>query len=273
MRPSRPTPGEPPWVVLPFLGTSRIWCPALRLGRLSEVTTTLITGGNRGLGLETARQLVRAGHDVLLGARDLARAAEAATALGCRPIQLDVTCDASVAAAASLVRHEVGHLDVLVNNAGVFGAPRPASETTAADLHALYDTNVYGVVRMMSAFLPLLTLSDGPVVVNVSSGLGSLTVAANPSSFPDEVPVWVPAVGYASAKAALNMITVQYAHACPDMRINAVDPGYTDSDPDNMPRPGAHTVAHGAQVIATMAELSSDGPTGTFIGHAGNLPW
>ncbi|MET9294202.1 SDR family NAD(P)-dependent oxidoreductase [Streptomyces sp. NPDC003077] len=236
------------------------------------MTTTLITGAGRGLGLESARELVRAGHRVYLGARDPARGAAAARATGGRVLPLDVTSDASVRAAADRLREEAGHLDVLVNNAGIAGPGGPPDTVTAADLEEVYATNVFGPVRVLHAFLPLLRAGDGtPVVVNVSSGLGSLAVAAEPERLGSWVPDWIPVLPYASSKAALNMVTVQYAHAYPDLRINAVDPGFTATDLNG--HTGTRTVAEGAEIIVRMARIGPDGPTGTFVSSAGAVPW
>ncbi|WP_344629982.1 SDR family NAD(P)-dependent oxidoreductase [Streptomyces glaucosporus] len=235
------------------------------------MTTTLITGANKGLGLETARRLVRAGHTVFLGARAARRGAEAARAVGARPLTIDVTDDASVAAAAALVRERAGRLDVLVNNAGVAGPARPADEITAADMLAVHDTNVFGAVRVTHAFLPLLRRSASPVVVNVSSGLGSLAVAADPAAHAPLVPVWVSSLPYNSSKAALNMVTVLYARALPTMRINAVDPGHTATDLNG--RTGAQSVEEGADIIVRMALIGPDGPTGGYFTAAGPMPW
>jgi NAD(P)-dependent dehydrogenase (short-subunit alcohol dehydrogenase family) len=141
------------------------------------VTTTLNTGANKGLGFETARQLVAAGHQVWIGARDSARGRQAADDVGARFVQLDVTDDASVAAAAKTVEA----LDVLVNNAGISGGRISPSEATADDMRRVYETNVFGPVRVLHAFLPLLEDSEAPVVVNVSSGVGSLGLAADPA--------------------------------------------------------------------------------------------
>ena len=138
------------------------------------MTTTLITGANKSLGFETARRLVETGHTVLIGARDQERGRAAAESLGARFVQVDVTDDASVEAAAADVAAHEGAIDVLVNNAGVLGPVGPIGEYTAADMSAVLDVNVVGIVRVTHAFLPLLRKSSNPVIVNVSSGMGSL---------------------------------------------------------------------------------------------------
>jgi NAD(P)-dependent dehydrogenase (short-subunit alcohol dehydrogenase family) len=227
------------------------------------MTTTLITGANKGLGFETARQLSAAGHGVWIAARDVTRGQRAADALGARFVQLDVTDDASVADAVETV----GELDVLVNNAGISGGRISPSEASADHMRAVYETNVLGPVRVLHAFLPLLERSPAPVVVNVSSGLGSLGLASDPdgpwSGF--NFPV------YSSSKAALNMLTVQYAAALPKMRINAVDPGFTATD-FNAHR-GTQTVEDGAETIVRYALTAPDGPTGGFFDAGGTVPW
>jgi NAD(P)-dependent dehydrogenase (short-subunit alcohol dehydrogenase family) len=231
---------------------------------MSGTTTTLITGANKGIGFETARQLIIAGHTVWLGCRDKTRGERAAEELGGRFVQLDVTDDASVDAAVQTV----ASLDGLVNNAGIMDYPwTPAGEVTPDLIRRLYDTNVVGLVRTMRAFLPLLAESANPVVVNVGSSLGSLgrvTTAGLPES-------GVPAMAYGSSKAAVNMITVHYAKAFPKMRINCVDPGYTATDLNG--NSGTQTAAQAAGIIAQMACLGSDGPTGTYQDAHGPLPW
>jgi NAD(P)-dependent dehydrogenase (short-subunit alcohol dehydrogenase family) len=227
------------------------------------MTTTLITGANKGLGFETARQLLAAGHDVWIGSRDRDRGEEAARRLGGRFVRLDVTDDDSVNAAVATV----GELDVLVNNAGIPGGWVPVGEVTADVLRSLYETNVFGVVRVTHAFLPLLEKSGNPVVVNVSSGLGSLFRATDPDSMESAYPT----LGYGSSKAAVNMLTVQYAKAFPAIRINCVDPGYTATDLNG--HRGTQTVAEGAEIIVRMALIGADGPTGGYFDRAGRVPW
>ncbi|MGW6935362.1 SDR family NAD(P)-dependent oxidoreductase [Lentzea sp. NPDC054927] len=216
------------------------------------MSTILITGGNRGIGRETARQLVAAGHDVLIGVRDPERGQAAAQAVGCRWIQLDVTDACQVKAAAA----GLSHLDVLVNNAGICG-----------DMRSTFETNVFAVAHVMDAFLPLLGLSEAPSIVNVSSGVGSLSHTTNPARI--EYGVFLPP--YAASKAALNMLTTQYAAAYPDIRINVVDPGFTATDIND--HRGTQTVEEGAEVVVRMAQIGPDGPTGGFFDRFGSVPW
>ena len=236
------------------------------------MTVTLITGANRGLGFATARVLICAGHTVYLASRDAERGRRAAEQLGARAVQLDVTDDASVAAAAKTVEAD-GGLDVLVNNAGVQdemsadGAVIGASDVTADLMRQTFETNVFGMVRVLHAFLPLLSRSTAPVVVNVSSGLASLTRVTTP-----ETPAYAyPGVAYPASKAAVNMITVQYAKAFPHMKINAVEPGFTKTDLNW--NTGRQTVELGAAVIARIAQFGPDDPTGGYFQADGSLPW
>ena len=144
------------------------------------MTITLITGANKGIGFETARQLAELGHTVYLGARDPDRGESAAAALGVRFVQLDVTDDASVGAAAETIRAEVGHLDILVNNAGILGDVTSPEDMTVEHMRPVYETNVFGTVRVTRAFLPLLRAAEAPSVINVTSGVGSFTLIHDP---------------------------------------------------------------------------------------------
>jgi NAD(P)-dependent dehydrogenase (short-subunit alcohol dehydrogenase family) len=235
------------------------------------MTTTLITGSNKGLGKETARQLIAAGHTVYIGARDETRGRAAAEELGARFVQLDVTDDASVAAAYAQLEAD-GRLDVLVNNAGIEprlagnAIPTPADET-ANSVRATFETNVFGLVRVTHAFLPLLQKSAAPVIVNVSSGLGSLTDLSNPESYTH----FYPALSYPASKATINAITIQYAKAFPSIRINAVDPGYTSTDLNS--HRGTQSVEEGTDAIVRMALIDASGPTGTFVDRNGAVAW
>jgi len=235
------------------------------------MTITLITGANRGLGRETARRLIGTGHTVYVGARDERLGEKAAAELGGRPLPLDVTDDDSVSAAAERVRAEAGRLDVLVNNAGVIGLGNDAHDATAEQVRMTYETNVFGAVRVTHSFLPLLEASEAPVIVNVSSSLGSLGIAGDPEQFTSILPVYYSALAYNSSKAALNMVTAQYARTHPRMRINAVDPGHTATDLNG--HTGPQTVAEGADIIVRMALVDTNGPTGGFFGNSGPVPW
>jgi NAD(P)-dependent dehydrogenase (short-subunit alcohol dehydrogenase family) len=235
------------------------------------MTTTLITGANKGIGYETARQLIAAGHEVWIGSRDVGRGRAAAERLGARLVVLDVTDGESVAAAVRTVE-AVGGLDVLVNNAGVEGrgpgnAVIGAGEVTAEQMQEVFATNVFGTVRVTHAFLPLLGRSASPVIVNVSSGLASLTRIGDP----DSPTHFYPGVAYPASKAAVNMVTVQFAKAFPTMRINAVEPGFTKTDLNG--NTGTQTVEQGAGIIVRMAQVGHDGPTGGFFGADGPLDW
>jgi NAD(P)-dependent dehydrogenase (short-subunit alcohol dehydrogenase family) len=233
---------------------------------MTVMTKTLITGANKGLGRETARRLLADGHDVWLAARDPAKGRAAAEELGARFVELDVTDDASVARAARRVAAE-GGLDVLVNNAGIVGVRKAVPEMTPDDVRLVFETNVFGIVRVTQTFLPLLERSAHPVIVNVSSGMGSLAVTSDPSRLESTLT----SLAYPASKAALNMLTTQYAKAFPQMRINAVDPGYTATD-FNQHR-GTKPVEQGAEIIVRMAKLDGSGPTGTFTDENGVVPW
>jgi NAD(P)-dependent dehydrogenase (short-subunit alcohol dehydrogenase family) len=228
------------------------------------MTVTLITGGNKGLGYETARRLIEQGHTVYVGARSVERGEAAASKLGARFVQLDVTDDASVEKAMGVIDDRDGHLDVVVNNAGI-SAPADVNGPVALNV---FDTNAIGVIRVTEAALPLLYRSDNPVVVNVSSALGSFWAVTNP----ERRQFHFPAVVYGASKAAVSMLTVQYAKALPNIKFNAVEPGFTATD--LTPFSGAgQPVEKGAEVIVRMATIGKDGPTGTFEENEGELPW
>ncbi len=229
------------------------------------MTTTLITGASRGLGYETARRLSVAGHTVYLGTRDLTRGQRVAANIAATAIQLDVTDDASVAAAAGHIRDECGCLDVLVNNAGIAGDQRPPAEATIADLRSVLETNVIGATSVLSAFAPLLDASQSPVVVNVSSAVGSLTLNSKPDAS------WS-MLAYPMSKAALNMLTIQYAQAYPRWRVNSATPGLTATQ-FAPTASGGQRVEQGAEILVRMALISPHGPTGTFVDINGPVPW
>jgi NAD(P)-dependent dehydrogenase (short-subunit alcohol dehydrogenase family) len=230
---------------------------------MEGMSKILITGANKGLGYEAARRLLAAGHDVWMAARDPDRGRAAAEDLGGRFVALDVTVEGSVAAAAEAV----GELDVLVNNAGILGAHKPVGDVAAEDVASVLDTNVLGVVRVTRAFLPALERSANPVIVNVSSGMGSFGRTTDP----ERVESTVAGLAYPASKAAVTMLTTQYAKALPNMRVNAVDPGYTGTDFNG--NRGPQSVSEGTDAIVAMAEIGPDGPTGTFVDRAGAVPW
>ncbi|HWU58320.1 MAG TPA: SDR family NAD(P)-dependent oxidoreductase [Microbacteriaceae bacterium] len=230
------------------------------------MTTTLITGANRGLGYETARRLIAAGHSVWMGARNPESGQEAADRLGGRFVQLDVTDDASVASAAATIAAN-GGLDVLINNAGILGAHRAAEELTADDALAVYDTNVVSIVRVTHAFVPVLRASLAPTIVNVTSGMGSFAFVHDP----EHIESTITAPLYQSSKSAVTMLTVQYAKALPEMRINAADPGYTATEFNG--NRGTQTVQEGTDAIVELATRGGTGPTGTFINREGVAPF
>ncbi|HEX3930104.1 MAG TPA: SDR family NAD(P)-dependent oxidoreductase [Nocardioides sp.] len=228
------------------------------------MTTTLISGATRGLGLEAARRLVAAGHDVYVGARDLDRGRAIASEIGATAVELDVTDDRSVRAAAAALRGSSPHLDVLVNNAGIAGDQDSPGKATIPDLERVLATNVVGAARLIAACTPLLEGSAAPIVVNVSSAVGSLTLNAAPDA------PWS-ALGYPMSKAALNMLTIQYARAFPRWRVNSVTPGLTNTD--FIPRDVGASVGEAVEIIVRMASTQGEGPSGTFQDINGLLPW
>ncbi|SCF30540.1 NADP-dependent 3-hydroxy acid dehydrogenase YdfG [Micromonospora chaiyaphumensis] len=254
-------------------------------GSLDRMTTTiaLVTGANKGIGLATARQLGARGMTVLVGARDAARGRDAADKLRAegaeaRSVPLDVTDAASVAAVAGLVEREYGHLDVLVNNAGIIradGAGLP-SETTLDSLREVYETNVFGVVAVTNALLPLLRRAPAARIVNVSSEVGSIAVMTDPEG----ALFALTSIPYPSSKTALNMVTAMYAKELRDtpIKVNAANPGYCATDLNH--HSGFRTPEEGAEVSVHLATLPADGPTGLLWGYQmdagggyGVLPW
>jgi NAD(P)-dependent dehydrogenase (short-subunit alcohol dehydrogenase family) len=228
------------------------------------MTVTLITGANKGLGYETARRLIAEGQTVYMGARDAERGRAAASTLGGRFVQLDVTDDASVEGALGSIDDAEGRLDVLVNNAGVSST----GDVNGPVAMEVFDTNAIGVIRVTQAALPLLQKSENPVVVNVSSALGSFWAVTNP----ERRQFHFPSIVYGASKAAVSMLTVQYAKTYPDMKFNAVEPGFTATD--LTPFSGAgQPVENGAEVIVRMATIGKDGPTGTFQEGDEELGW
>ncbi|MFD6155515.1 SDR family NAD(P)-dependent oxidoreductase [Nocardia sp. NPDC060256] len=228
------------------------------------MTVTLITGANKGIGYETARQLLALGHTVYIGARDPERGTKAAAELGARLVQLDVTDDASVRDALTAIDGAEGRLDVLVNNAGVLG--NEALDGPSA--LRVFDINAVGIVRVTEAALPLLRKSANPTVVTLSSSMGSFWAVTNP----DRPEFGMPLALYAASKAAATMLTVQYAKAHTGIKFNAVEPGTTATDMTaafGIGRPAADS----ARTVVRLATLLPGGPTGTFTDEHGTLAW
>ncbi|WP_437529471.1 SDR family oxidoreductase [Sorangium sp. So ce726] len=252
---------------------------------MQDKRVALITGANQGIGLQIAKELAAKNFTVLVGSRDLARGVEAAKTIGgdARALQLDVTDRASIAAAAKRIREELGRLDVLVNNAAISHTGRRpgmtveeyarstlASNVSLDELRAVFETNVFGVVAVFQAMLPLLREAPAARIVNVSSGAGSLTMNADPS-FP-----WRSIFGpvYPASKTALNAMTLAMAIELEStgIKVNAASPGFTKTNLNDYS--GTETVEEGAREAVRLALLGPDGPTGTFS-HAtlGRLPW
>jgi len=240
--------------------------------------TAVVTGANQGIGLETARQLARQGYFVHLGCRSPENGAAAVEALGREGletvwVQLDVTDQKSVDAAAAAVALRHPAVDVLVNNAGILGALPTAGEPYPVDeIRRVFETNVFGVARVTQAFLPLLSRSTEPRIVNVTSGLGSLTMQSDPnweySRF--KHPAYVP------SKAALNAYTVVLSAelASRGFKVNAVDPGYTATAFNRYT--GTRSPEDAAAFVVQAATLDDGGPTGKFLSEGlpgGELPW
>jgi len=226
----------------------------------------LVTGANKGIGLETVRRLVEGGFEVYLAARDPERGRAAAAEVGATAMVLDVGSDESVADAVERVRLAEGHLDLLVNNAGITGPLREVHDYTAADISEVLLTNVAGYVRVMHAFLPLLEASTDPRIVNVSSGLGSFALFHDL----DRIEATAGTPLYAASKAAINMLTVRYARLLPHIRINIADPGMTATDLSGQ---RGHSVQEGTDAIIGFAFADEGGPSGTYRDRNGELPW
>ena len=234
----------------------------------------LITGANKGIGLEVARKLGQAGLTILVGARDTGRGEEAAATLrreglAAQFLQVDVTDKTTIDLAAQSIEREFGRLDVLVNNAGI-AIDLAAPGTTDLDkMHQTFATNVFGVVALTQALLPLLKKSEAGRIVNTSSELGSLTLASDEAS---EI-YGVEAFSYRASKSALNAFTVALAKELKDtpIKVNSNCPGFTATDLTNHLGPG--TPDQGAREATRLALLPEDGPTGKFFNEAGPIAW
>jgi len=254
---------------------------------MHDTPVALVTGANRGIGLQIAKDLAAHGFTVLVGSRNLENGEPAAKSIegDARAIQLDVTDQASVAAAAERIRREFGRLDVLVNNAAINHAPVPEgsgadrsfeeivqsghlSVASLDEIRTVFETNVFGVIAVTQAMLPFLREAPAARVVNVSSTGGSLTLNSDPSSEHRA------RLGtYSASKAAANAITVALAAEleAPGIKVNAACPGFTATDLNNFR--GTRTVQQGAREPVRLALIGPDGPTGTFSNEEGPLPW
>ena len=230
----------------------------------------LVTGANKGIGLAIASQLAARGITVLVGARDLARGEVAAKQItgDARALELDVTRADSIAAAATRIRRELGRLDVLINNAGIARGAKPSS-TKLDDVRAVFETNVFGVIAVTQAMLPLLLEAPAGRIVNVSSRLGSLSAITDPA-FP------MPGVGgvaYGPSKTALNAVTIAFAQelASTRIKVNLACPGHTATDLNG--HSGQRTVTEAAREPVRLALLGPEGSTGTFTNDDGGIAW
>ncbi|MGQ0627977.1 MAG: SDR family oxidoreductase [Phycisphaerales bacterium] len=236
----------------------------------------LITGGNKGLGLETARQLGRMGIEVLLGVRDAARGKGAVEALrkegvAVRALALDVADPVSIEAAVASVKRDFGRLDILVNNAGVMErvGEHVASAVSAAGLRRTFDTNFFGLVAVTQAFLPLLRSSPAGRIVNLTSILGSIAEHADPNSTIYNVKF----LGYDASKAAVNMFTNHLAHELrgTSIKVNAAHPGWVKTDMGGPDAP--MDLADGAHTTVWLATLDENGPSGGFYHKDVHMRW
>ncbi len=241
---------------------------------MSEQKVALITGANKGIGLETARQLAQKGYTVLVGARGAERGAKAAQTLNdegldAHFLQIDVTDAVSRQAAAQKVERDFGKLDVLINNAGIALDSVPPSQLPSEIMRRTYDTNVFAPVAVIQEMLPLLRKSSAARIVNLSNGLGSLAQNSDPH--------WehaaVKLLAYDSSKTALNAVAVQFASELRDagIKVNSADPGYVATDLNG--HRGERTVQQGATATVRLATLPDDGPSGGFFNEDGVVAW
>jgi NAD(P)-dependent dehydrogenase (short-subunit alcohol dehydrogenase family) len=235
----------------------------------------LITGANKSIGYETARRLGAEGYRVWLGARDESRGETATSTLRAqghdvRFVQIAVEDEASVMAAADRIATDDGRLDALINNAAIPGTYADVLDETVDEIRWVYDVNVFGPIRMIRAFLPLLKASDAANIVNVSSGLGSLQWMSDPQN-----PFYgANLLGYNSSKSALNAVTVSYAKALAPLgiRVNSANPGYVKTDFNN--HQGYRSVEDAAEIIVRLAMATDAGrPTAGFFDDEGTIPW
>jgi len=245
---------------------------------MPDTMIAVVTGANKGIGQQIAAQLANLGHTVVIGARDGAAGQRAAEELKgaageVSSVVLDVTDPASAAAAAKVVQQRYGRVDALINNAGISGRPgadfagRMPATANVDDIRYIFETNVFGVITVTAAFLPLLRRSAAPRIVNVSSSAGSLALT---SDFDNQNPI---ALGYVPSKTALTSLTIQYARglAAEKILVNAVCPGFVATDLNGFR--GVRSPEQGATQAVAMATIPADGPTGTFTDDQGPVPW
>ncbi|HEX7304530.1 SDR family NAD(P)-dependent oxidoreductase [Lentzea sp.] len=243
-------------------------------------TIALVTGGNKGIGRAVAGRLADLGVTVLVGARDLEKGAGAAAGIRAaggtaHPIALDVTDERGANAAAEEIAERFGHLDVLVNNAGMsgdLGAQAPGSARLDG-VRAVFETNLFGVITVTEAMLPLLRRSAAARIVNVSSGTSSMTWTTDATHYLSRMPA---VLAYPVSKAALNMLTVQYAKALAGdgILVNAIAPGACDTDfARGLPFTLTRTADDGAAIVVRLATLGRECPTGGFFDDNGKVPW
>lgn len=252
--------------------------------RVGHQQVGLVTGANKGIGRAAAEQLAALGMTVLVAARDARRGEEAAAGIrlaggDAYAVAVDVTDSATIDAAALEIEERFGRLDVLVNNAGITGSGRvspaeahdqvPSSVDTTM-VRAVFETNVFGVIAVTNAMLPLLRRSPAPRIVNVSSHAASLAMCSDPDG---PMAALLPSAAYAPSKTALSALTVQYANELrkDGILVNAVAPGYVATDSNN--HTGFLTVDQGAKVLVRLATVGDDGPTAGFFGEEGSVPW
>jgi NAD(P)-dependent dehydrogenase (short-subunit alcohol dehydrogenase family) len=241
------------------------------MAELSNKKIALVTGANKGIGYETARGLASQGMTVLLGARDEKRGKEAAAKLQAEGLDVQfLRLDVNDQAAHGFIEDKFGKLDILVNNAGIaLDMGQKPSEVDMQTLRKTFDTNYFGLIAVTQALLPLIRKSGAGRIVNVSSGLGSLTQHGDPAwlGYPFKL------LAYNSSKTALNAFTVMLAYDLKDtaIKVNSADPGYTATDLNN--HSGYRTVEQGAAVIIQLATLPADGATGSYFDDQGVLPW
>jgi len=235
-----------------------------------NMKTVLITGANRSIGLETAKQLSKKGLFIYIGSRDLEKGKTVVKDLNAQgfgnieAIEIDVTKPATISAAKDIIEKEKGRLDILINNAGISkGFPESALTTPIADIQEVFDTNFFGVISVTQIFLDLLKKSEGPRISNITSGLGSLNLHTDPS--------WkyygVKLASYVPSKAALNAFTILLAYELRDLpfKVNAIDPGYTATDFNHHSGPG--TVESAASFIIRHTLTDEDAPSGKFFSN------